>query len=287
MSFRSYHEVTGEDRSALLEQVLTQRRRVAERLAAVKRVVAVTSGKGGVGKSYVAAVLAVALQRKLSGGVGLLDADLKSPTSARMLGAVGPVQVADDGVQPAVGRDGVKVFSTELLLDSGQPLAWREPGQERFIWRGVLEAGAVREFLADVAWGTLDLLLVDLPPGGDRLSDLTELLPALTGAVVVTIPTEESKRSVERAIRAALEAKTRVLGVVENMSGYLCESCGRVGPLFPGSAGEELAREFGVPLLGRIPFVSKDEAEREPGWLVSRLSSPVSSAVDALLRSLP
>ena len=256
MSFRSYKDVSGEDRSGLLGQVVAQRSRVAERLRAIRRVVAVMSGKGGVGKSYVTAALArgaAAAGRR----VGVLDADLKSPTCAGMLGARGPVRIGEDGAEPVIGVAGIRLFSTDLLLDEGKPLTWREPESERFIWRGVLETGALREFLSDVSWGQLDLLIIDLPPGGDRLADLAALVPGLAGAIAVTIPSEESRRSVERSLQAARDAKIPLLGIIENMSGYRCEVCGRSGPLFEGNAGDELARAFGVPLMGRVPFVPR------------------------------
>jgi ATP-binding protein involved in chromosome partitioning len=237
----------------------------------------VTSGKGGVGKSYVTAGLAEALGRRLGGGVGVLDADLKGPTTARMLGASGPVRVDENGVHPAQGRTGVKVFSMDLLLEEGQPLRWKEPPHEGFVWRGTLEMGALREFLADVAWGRLDLLLVDLPPEADALEHLAELVPDLAGAVAVTIPSAESRRSVARAMRAAVEAGVRLLGVVENMSGYACPGCGETGPLFTGQAGDALAAEFGIPVLARLPF------QPAPG------ASPPSlgSLAEALLARLP
>jgi ATP-binding protein involved in chromosome partitioning len=212
------------------------------------------SGKGGVGKSYVTAALALGLARRFPSGIGVLDADLKGPTAARMLGAHGPVRLDRDGVHPAVGREGLKVFSMDLLLEDGQPLRWNEPGHERFVWRGLLETGALREFLADVVWGPLDLLLVDLAPGADRLEDLAELVPDLAGALAVTIPSEESARSVERAMHSARDTNVKLLGVIENMSGYACGGCGHTGALFPGQAGAELAERFAVPLLARIPF---------------------------------
>jgi ATP-binding protein involved in chromosome partitioning len=255
VSFRTYREVTGDDRSQLGAQVAAQRRRVEERLRGVARVVAIMSGKGGVGKSYVTAALAGGLARRLGGGVGVLDADLASPTTGRLLDAQGPLRVDEDGVHPARGRDGVVVCSMDLLLDDGAPLAWREPSSERFVWRGTLEAGALREFLSDVVWGELDVLLVDLPPGTDRLDDLTELVPALAGAIAVTIPSEESRRSVERAMRRASEAGVCLLGVIENMSGYACTCCGAIGALHEGNAGARLAEAFGVPLLHRLPFL--------------------------------
>ncbi len=294
--FRTYHDVTGDDRSGLLEQVGRQRERVRARLADVSRVVAVMSGKGGVGKSHVTAGLAYAVATRGEGAVGVLDADLQAPTAARLLDARGPVRVGDDGAEPVMGAGGVRVFSMDLLLAEGQPLRWREPESERFVWRGTLETGALREFLSDVRWGALEVLLIDLPPGAAHLADLKSLVPALTGAVAVTIPSEESRRAVERAIRAAGDAGIRLLGVVENLSGYACAGCDSTQPLFPGDAGASLARAFGAPLLGRIPFTPApppaDESGRvwppPPARSAAVAVPPVvpSSLVDAFLEAL-
>jgi ATP-binding protein involved in chromosome partitioning len=254
VSFRTYFDVPDADRSGLGSQIAEQRRRVAERLAKVRRVVLVMSGKGGVGKSFLTAALARAMAGQTRSGVGVLDADLRSPTVARLLGASGPLSVLDDGVRPAVGVDGIKVMSTEFLLAEGRPLEWRGPAEERFVWRGSLEVGTLREFLSDVLWGEVDVLFIDLPPGADGAVELGGLIPNLTGAVAVTIPSEESRRSVSRTLRAAREAGIRLLGVIENLSGYRCEGCAATQPLFPGNAGAQLAEEFKVALLGRVPF---------------------------------
>ncbi len=251
---RTYNEVTETDRSNLLGQVTAQRERVTARLATVRHVVAVVSGKGGVGKSLVSAGLAAALARSGS-QVGLLDADLHGPTAARMLGVrASGLAVRVNEVEPPVAACGVRVMSSDLLLEETAPLSWREPGHERFVWRGTLVAGMLREFLADVAWGTLDILLVDMPPGTERLDTLVELVPGLAGAVVVTIPSDASYRAVRRAVEAARAARVPLLGVVENMAGYRCGSCRADGPLFHGDAGERLARDTGAPILARIPF---------------------------------
>ncbi len=272
MSFRTYNEVEGEDRSQLLAQVVAQRERVDRRLASVRWVVAVMSGKGGVGKSHVAAMLATGLASRLKRGVGVLDADLRSPTMAKLLGASGPLRVTEDGVDPAVGQGGVRVVSTDMLLEDNQPLRWCEPGAERFLWRGALETGALREFLSDVVWGTLDMLLVDLPPGADAGVDLKQMVPKLTGVLVVTIPSEESHRSVARTMRSASEAGVPLLGIVENMSGYRCDECGVLRRLFEGTAGDDLSAEFGVPLLARVPFTpGAGSANRDAPVLVEAL----------------
>lgn len=264
MSFRTYNEVTGKDQSGLLDQVLAQRARVTERLKAVSCVVAVVSGKGGVGKSYVTTFLARCLAGTRPDRVAVLDADLHSPTAARMLDAKGPLTVTDAGIEPAMCPYGVRVMSMDLLLPEGRPLAWNDGKAERFVWRGTLETGALREFLSDVVWGPLDFLLIDMPPGADRLSDLVELVPNLAGALVVTIPSDESRRSVERAMHAAKEAGVKLLGIVENMSGYVCRGCGELGPLFAGDAGAELASAFDVPLLGKIPFQASARSTQLP-----------------------
>ncbi|MEE8061248.1 MAG: P-loop NTPase [Gemmatimonadales bacterium] len=252
MSFRTYHEVSGEYRSQLSAQVGALRELVSTRLRTVARTIAVMSGKGGVGKSYVTSLLA--RDAATTSAVGVLDADLRGPTVSRLLGAAGPLAVTADGVEPAQATGGIRVVSTDLLLDEDRPLRWRDPGQERFVWRGALEAAALREFLSDVIWGELDLLLIDLPPGSDTVTDLHELVPGLTGAIAVTIPSEESRRSVARSLQAAVDEGIPVLGVVENMSGYHCAGCDTAQPLFPGHAGAELAEAFGAPLLARLAF---------------------------------
>ncbi len=251
---RTYHQLTGEDRSGLAAQVGQQRQRVAERLASVRHVVAVMSGKGGVGKSFVTAGLATELAQR-GQRLGVLDADLHGPTTARLLGvSPAPLKVTEDGAQPAIGSHGIRVMSTDLLLDEGAALKWKEPGADGYIWRGTLETGMLREFLGDVAWGELDMLLVDLPPGTERLSALMELVPNLAGVVVVTIPSDESLQAVRRSIDMVKGSGHRILGIVENMSGYACPDCGKVRPLFPGNAGEQLSADAAAPVLARLPF---------------------------------
>ena len=253
MTFRTYFDVPGGDASALGAQVALQHERVRERLRDVGSVVAVISGKGGVGKSYVTSALAIALAR-CGVAIGVLDADLQSPTAARMLGARGPLKIEGESVVPAAGHKGVRVISMDLLLAEGTPLRWTSSTGEEHTWRGVAETGALREFLSDVAWGKLAILVVDMPPDSGRLADLAALVPGLTGAIAVTIPSDESRQSVARAMRAATDAGVALLGVVENMGGYACPGCDVIRPLFSGDAGESLAKEFDVPLLAKLPF---------------------------------
>ena len=241
---RTYHDLTDADRSGLPEQIGAQRRRVAERLAGVGRVIAVMSGKGGVGKSYVTAHLARALARS-GRAVGVLDADLNGPTIPRLLDVPhAPRPTHADSVEPATGADGVKCISMAMLLEDGAPLAFKGPSAESFVWRGAMEASALRELLGDVAWGSLDTLLLDLPPGMQRYVELCDILGAPPAVLTVTIPTAESGDAVRRAMRAAVERGSQLLGVVENMTGQG----------FAGTAGDDLAREFTVPVLARIPW---------------------------------
>jgi ATP-binding protein involved in chromosome partitioning len=165
---------------------------------------------------------------------------------AKMLGVRGgKLVVRAGGVEPPRNALGVKVMSMDLLLPSDSaPLTWDAPTQdEAHTWRGTMEANALREFLADTDWGTLDVLLIDLPPGTDRLLTVTSLVPVLAGTVVVTIPSDVSQLVVRKSLTVAGQGRAPVLGLVENMAG-----------LFPGPDVEALAREMGVPFLGRVPF---------------------------------
>ena len=241
---RTYHELTNPDRSGLLDQILTQRRRVADRLAGVRRTIAVMSGKGGVGKSYVTAHLARALARA-GQQVGILDADLNGPTIPRLLETPRAAhRTSDDGVEPAIGLDGVKCISMALLLEDGAPLAFKGPSAESFVWRGAMEASALREFLGDLNWGSLDTLLLDLPPGMQRYIELCDILGKPPAVLTVTIPTPESRDAVRRAMRAAVEHGSDIVGIVENM----------VGAELKGTAGDDLAAEFAIPVVARIPW---------------------------------
>jgi len=241
---RTYHDLTDADRSGLPEQIGAQRKRVAERLAGVGRVIAVMSGKGGVGKSYVTAHLARALARS-GRAVGVLDADLNGPTIPRLLEIPrAPLTAHRAHIEPLTGLDGVRCISMAMLLEDGAPLAFKGPSAESFVWRGAMEASALRELLGDVAWGGLDALLLDLPPGMQRYVELCDILGAPPAVLTVTIPTPESRDAVRRAMRAAVDRGSRLLGIIENMTGQG----------FEGTAGDDLAGEFGVPVLARIPW---------------------------------
>lgn len=247
---RTYYDLPGETRSDVVGQIEAQVRRLRRRLERVRRTVAVLSGKGGVGKSVVTANLAAAWAAQ-GRRVGVVDADLNGPSMAKLLGvAERRLRVRADAVEPAVGAAGVKVMSMDLLLAGDDaPVAWAGPEAESFVWRGTLEAGTLREFLADTDWGELDILLLDLPPGTDRVEPVHALLPGLGGAVVVTLASDLSRFVVGKALRRLRDLGMPVVGYIENMAGYVCPHCGEIGRLFGESAGFD-----GVPQLARVPF---------------------------------
>ena len=216
----------------------------------VKNVVAVSSGKGGVGKSTVAVNLACAL-RQTGARVGILDADVYGPNVPLMLGVTGQPAVVDKKIVP-FERHGLQVMSMALLVAEDQPV----------IWRGPMLHSAVRQFLFDVAWHDLDYLVVDLPPGtGDAQLSLSQQAH-LMGAVIVTTPQDVSVLDVKKAIRMFQTVNVPILGVVENMAWFTPPGSTERYHLFGQGGGEKIEREFGVPLLGQIPI---EVAVREGG----------------------
>ena len=292
---RTYSEVGHGTRSALLEQVVEQRARLARRLAGIGAVVVIASGKGGVGKSLVTANLAAMLASR-GWRVGALDADLNGPSLARML-AVGPSPLEDraGGVVPAPGAAGVRVISMELLQEEKDaPLRWRDPGSDSFLWQSSMEASVLREFLSDVEWGKADFLLVDVPPGTDKITRLLELLPTISGLLLVTTPAEISRAVVARSVRLVDEAGVSPVALVSNMTGYLCPECGHRHRLFPGEGARELARATGHPIWAEIPFDPRlgEATDRgrplildHPGSIVAEAFSRLAERVEALLGS--
>ena len=218
--------------------------RTAEQLIpGVKNVLAIASGKGGVGKSTVAVNLAVALARD-GASVGLLDADITGPNVPLMLGLEGqPGKSADNKIAP-LERHGVKAISIQFFVPAGQPI----------IWRGPLVGGAITQFLRDVDWGELDYLVVDLPPGtSDAQLTLAQAVP-ISGAVLVTTPQEVSILDVDKALAMFRRMSVPVLGIVENMTAFICPHCGEATELFGRGGGERFATEHGIEFLGGIPL---------------------------------
>ncbi len=276
---KRYRDIAGDGGSNIVGQVEAQQARLGARLRDVRAIVAVVSGKGGVGKSSITANLAGAFA--LDGArVGVLDADLNGPSMATMLGVRGrTLLVGADGVEPPAGALGIRVMSMDLLLaGDATPLTWDAPTQaEAHTWRGTMEANALREFLADTAWGALDVLLIDLPPGTDRLATIVGLVPALAGTVIVTIPSGVSRLVVRKSITVARATPAPVLGLIENMAG-----------MFPGEGAEAMARDSGVPFLGRVPFdpALAAAADRGEPYVAAAPAAPAARALAAIAAGL-
>ena len=214
-------------------------------LSETKRVIAVLSGKGGVGKSLVTGALAVELSRR-GHTVGILDADITGPSIPKMMGMSGKrAHGLGKLLLPEISSTGIKVMSSNLLLE-------RET--DPVLWRGPVIAGAIRQFWSDTSWGPLDYLLVDMPPGtGDVALTVFQSLP-VDGIVVVTSPQDLVSMIVAKAVNMADKMNVPVLGVVENMSYITCPDCGRKIEVFGPSKLDEVAEGYGIPVLGRVPI---------------------------------
>jgi ATP-binding protein involved in chromosome partitioning len=252
---KTYKDLPSDAGSNIVGQVTAQVNRLQKRLASVKHTVAIMSGKGGVGKSSLTANLATALTLR-GNTVGVVDADINGPTLAKMMGVRNAtLEYAPTGVKPAITALGTKLISMDLLLaEDDAPVIWNAHSQkDAFTWRSTIEIGALREFISDTEWGELDYLLLDLPPGTDRLPNVAELIPNLGGVVVVTIPSEVSQLVVKKSVTMAKDIlNVPIIGIVENMAFYVCQHCGEEEPLF--SAGESLDNVFQQASLGSIPF---------------------------------
>jgi ATP-binding protein involved in chromosome partitioning len=253
---KTYKDLVGDGGSNIVGQVTAQLTRLRARMQGIRGRVAVVSGKGGVGKSAITVNLATAVAME-GAAVGILDADLNGPSIAKMTGVHGQrLVVTAEGVQPAQGPAGLRIMSMDLLLPHDDtPVTWQATvPTDAYIWRSSMEATALREFLSDTIWGELDFLFLDLPPGTDRIATLADILPGLTGMILVTIPAEVSHLVVRKSLALARELRVPVLGLIENMTGYYCQNCQTVGDLFRPGEGPRLARDFGVRFLGEIPF---------------------------------
>jgi ATP-binding protein involved in chromosome partitioning len=287
---RTYRDVADPAAEDIVAQVVEHGERLTRRLASIRKVIVVASGKGGVGKSALTANLATALaDRGLT--VGAADADLNGPSLARMLGASdATLQVDGDGVQPAEGTAGVRVMSMDLLLaDEQAPLRWgshASPPAHEFLLQSTLETGALREFLADVAWGDADALVIDAPPGTDKLLRLVQLLPRIDVLLLVTTPSEISRFVVARSVRLAASAGevVRTVGLVANMTDPICETCGSVVRMFGDDGARALADASGIELWAEVPFDPRLAAATDAGrpFVLEAPDTPAARAIRAL-----
>lgn len=236
----------------------SEEQKIRDNLSKIGSIIMVMSGKGGVGKSTVAANLAVALST-MGKGVGLVDVDIHGPNIPKMMGLEGKNLLGDDtGIIPIDGPGGVKVISLAFLL---------EDPDSAVIWRGPLKIKAIKQFLGDVHWNELDYLIIDLPPGtGDEPLTIAQLLPNKAKAIVVTTPQDVALLDSRKAVNFAKKMELDVMGIVENMSILICPHCGGEIELFKVGGGEKAAKELKVPFLGRIPLepdvvVSGDEGK--------------------------
>ena len=263
-------QATGDSKTRVMDEHGLLRTRMKK----IKHKIAVISGKGGVGKTVTAVNLAIAFaMQDHDNRVGLLDADIHGPCVPTMLGMEGQkLRVGPIGALPAVGPLGVKVVSMEFLL-AGKEVP--------VIWRGPLKMRAIRQFLEEIVWGELDFLLIDLPPGtGDEPLSVMQLLPNMDGVVIVTIPSEVSQNVVAKAITFSRQLKVPVIGIIENMSGFVCPECGAETNIFKTGGGERVAQEYSVPFLGSVPLDSRicEASDLGHPFIIENPDSPASKA---------
>ena len=254
--------------------------RLEKNMQDIKHTILVMSGKGGVGKSTVAVNIALGLAEK-GYEVGILDVDIHGPNIAKMLGIEDRVLEADGNeIEPVEVIPHLKAISLALAgYGHDTPI----------IWRGPLKMGAIKQFLADVRWGSLDYLIIDSPPGtGDEPLSVCQLIPKMDGAVIVTTPQDVAILDSRKSINFARQLQIPVLGVVENMSGFICPHCDKEVDLFGTGGGERAAEDMGVPFLGRIPMDPRIVKSGDQGrpYIAAVRESPTADAIREMVGSL-
>ena len=243
-------------------------------LSSINHVIAVMSGKGGVGKSSVAALLASGLARQ-GMSVGVLDADITGPSIPRLFGLTGRAESCELGLFPMKTKQGVKVMSLNLLIEQeDQPV----------IWRGPLIGGAIKQFWQEVIWGSLDYLIVDLPPGtGDAPLTVMQVLP-VQGLVIVSSPQDLAVMVVKKAVNMARSMQVPIVGLIENMSGMLCPHCQEWTHPFGLPQGNKVSEELGLPFLGNLPIDPNLRELCDAGKVEDYVSTEVDLLVDIIRR---
>jgi len=227
-------------------QMQAEQQQIRDRIKQIKHQILVLSGKGGVGKSTVAVNLAISLS--LEGKkVGLLDIDIHGPSIPKLLNLEGSkLQGVENKIEPIVYSDTFKVMSIGFLI---------QDENAALIWRGPMKHNVIKQFVSEVSWGDLDYLIVDCPPGtGDEPLSIVQLLENADGAVIVTTPQEVALSDVRKGISFCRNLNLPVIGVLENMSGFVCPKCGEMTDIFKSGGGEKMAKQMNVPFLGRIPI---------------------------------
>jgi ATP-binding protein involved in chromosome partitioning len=307
---KRYHDIAGDGGSRILEQVADQRTRITDGLAGVRHLVAVGSGKGGVGKSTLTLHLAGALRAR-GLRIAILDADFNGPSQARMAGVQGaPFIPGSSKVALPRTATGIGVFSMGSVMPESAALEFESTARgESHTWRATKEFALLGEILGCFEWGALDVLMFDLPPGAERTVQYADFLEARTSFLLVTIPSDVARGVVARAVAALSTRSTRLLGYVENMSGYYCRDCNAIKPLFasgPGAAPRwtpeshdprsvRARRAFGapetfvlpIPCLGTVPFDPELARSCDLGTPFAGLrETPVGQALDQIAQRL-
>ena len=259
---------------------IEQEKRLKKNLSKIKNKLIIISGKGGVGKTTVAINLAYGLAVK-GNKVGILDVDIHGPNIAKMLGVEAKrLSGSQSGIEPINVLPGLKAVSIAFLLkDKDQPI----------IWRGPLKMLTIRQFLADVNWGELDYLIVDSPPGtGDEPLSICQIISDLNGAIIVTTPQDVAILDSRKSVNFAKELKVPVLGIIENMSGFICPHCKKEIDLFGVGGGEKSARDLKVPFLGRIPVEPEIVKLGDSGkpFIHFLKDSPAAKIMDEILKRI-
>jgi len=281
---KGYHDIAGDGGSRIHEQVAEQRTRITDGLAGVRHLVAIGSGKGGVGKSTLTLQLAGALRAR-GLRVAILDADFNGPSQARMAG-VQEALFVPGGHKVALPRtrDGIGVFSMGSVIPESESLEFESAAHgESHTWRATREFALLGEILGAFEWGELDLLLFDLPPGAERTVQYADFLESRTSFLLVTIPSAVARGVVARSVAALSKDPHRLLGYVENMSGYYCRDCDAIKPLFaaPEASGLE------IPCLGTIPFDPELARHCDRGIPFAALrESPVGRSLEQVAQEL-
>jgi ATP-binding protein involved in chromosome partitioning len=281
---KGYNDMVGDGGSRILEQVAEQRARIADGLAGVRHLVAVGSGKGGVGKSTLTLQLASALRAR-GLRIAILDADFNGPSQARMAGVQGALFVpGSKKVALPRAANGIGVFSMGSLIPESEALDFVSAARgESHTWRATREFALLGEILGSFEWGELDLLMFDLPPGAERTVQYADYLGPQASFLLVTIPSEVSRGVVARSVAALAKGPHRVLGYVENMSGYYCRECDAVKPLFSSSESTVLR----IPCLGHVPFDPELARHCDHGVPLSNLhETAVGRALDGVADQL-
>lgn len=248
-------------------------REPANEKSSIGKVIAVMSGKGGVGKSLVTSSLAVELAKK-GYKVGILDSDVTGPSIPKMFGIEGTALGDEKGIYPDISKSGIKIMSVNLLL---------EDKEEPVIWRGPVIAGVVKQFWTDVYWGELDYLLIDMPPGtGDVPLTVFQSIP-VDGAVIVTSPQDLVKLIVKKAYNMAAKMNIPVIGIVENYSYLTCPDCGKKIEIFGKSKIDEISKEMNLKVLGKLPIISEFANKADEGLFDEIENIYIEEAVNTIL----